>query len=59
MPPRVNSEGCYTDEGTVHDGTVRPYTPEEIERTRAHEDAHGIPSTLPAAEDIPAPTSDV
>ena len=48
MPPRVNNEGTYTDIGTVdHDGKLVPYTAEEIERTRAYEEAHGIPSTLP------------
>lgn len=48
MPPRINSHGCYTDEGTVdHDGKLVPYTPEQIEATRAHETAHGIPSTIP------------
>lgn len=51
MPPRVNNEGQYTDTGTVdQDGKLVPYTPEEIERTRAYEEAHGIPSTLPAEE---------
>lgn len=48
MPPRVNNEGQYTDTGTVdQDGKLVPYTAEEIERTRAYEEAHGIPSTLP------------
>lgn len=48
MPPRVNNEGQYADTGTVdHDGTLVPYTPDEIERTKAYEDANGIPSTIP------------
>lgn len=55
MPPRVNNEGQYTDTGTVdHDGKLVPYTKEEIERTRAYETAHGIPSTLPADESADA-----
>lgn len=49
MPPRVNNEGTYTDVGTVdHDGKLVPYTPEEIERTKAYEAEHGIASTIPA-----------
>lgn len=49
MPPRVNNEGTYTDIGTVdQDGKLVPYTEQEIERTRAYEEAHGVPSTLPA-----------
>lgn len=52
MPPRVNNEGQYTDTGTVdQDGKLVPYTAEEIERTRAYEEAHGIPSTLPADDE--------
>ncbi len=48
MPPRVNAEGQYTDAGTVdHDGKLVPYTAEEIARTRAFEEANGIPSTIP------------
>ena len=51
MPPRINNEGQYTDAGTVDaDGKLLPYTAEEIERTRAFEEANGIPSTLPAEE---------
>lgn len=53
MPPRINSEGQYSDKGTVdQDGKLVPYTAEEIERTRAYEEAGGIPSTLPV-EDAP------
>ncbi len=49
MPPRINSQGSYTDEGTVlPDGSLRPYTPEELDATRAYESAAGLPSTLPA-----------
>jgi hypothetical protein len=47
MPPRINNEGQYSDKGTVdHDGKLVPYTAEEIERTRAYEEANGIPSTI-------------
>lgn len=55
MPPRVNSEGVYTDEETVdHDGQPLPYTADEVERTRAFEAEHGIPSTLPAENAVDA-----
>lgn len=55
MPPRVNSEGVYTDEGTIdHLGQPIPYTPEELERTRAYEAEHGIASTLPAEHVVAA-----
>jgi hypothetical protein len=48
VPPRINNEGQYTDTGTIdQDGKLVPYTQEEIDRTRAYEEAGGIPSTLP------------
>ncbi len=52
MPPRINSEGCYTDENTqLPDGSLRPHTDAELAATAAHESAHGITSTLPADAD--------
>lgn len=55
--PRVNSDGQYTDTGTIdHNGKLIPYTAEEIKRTREYEKANNIPSTLP--DDKPAKAKD-
>lgn len=50
--PRINHAGCYTDANTVDlDGNLLPYTPEQFDRTKAFEEANGIPSTLPDETD--------